>query len=100
MSPGSGGGGCNKVAGGGEGGDGGRGCEGAGRDKAAEDARREGGDGAEGVGADDEVDPRAEARAEGERAFAAGMAMGQIIVTAGYSGEIRIFENVGLPCWL
>jgi hypothetical protein len=52
------------------------------------------------VGADDEVDPRAEARAEGERAFAAGMAMGQIIVTAGYSGEIRIFENVGLPCWL
>ena len=47
-----------------------------------------------------EVDPRAEARAEGERAFAAGMAIGQIIVTAGYSGEIRIFENVGSPCWL
>ena len=36
----------------------------------------------------------------GERAFAAGMAVGQIIVTAGYSGEIRIFENVGTPRWL
>lgn len=52
------------------------------------------------VGTEAEVDPRAEARAEGERAFAAGMAIGQIIVTAGYSGEIRIFENVGSPCWL
>ena len=37
---------------------------------------------------------------EGELAFAAGMAIGQIIVTAGYSGEIRIFENVGPPQWI
>lgn len=42
----------------------------------------------------------AKAKAEGERAFAAGMAIGQIVITAGYSGEIRIFENVGSPQWL
>ena len=50
----------------------------------------------------DEVsrDEAAKAKAEGERAFAAGMAIGQIIVTAGYSGEIGVFENVGSPQWL
>ena len=46
------------------------------------------------------MSPREQARLEGERAFAAGMAIGQIIVTAGYSGEIRIFENVGPPQWI
>ena len=45
-------------------------------------------------------DDAAKAKAEGERAFAAGMAIGQIVITAGYSGEIRIFENVGSPQWL
>ena len=48
----------------------------------------------------DTMSPREQARLEGERAFAAGMAIGQIIVTAGYSGEIRIFENVGPPQWI
>jgi hypothetical protein len=45
-------------------------------------------------------DDAAKAKAEGERAFAAGMAIGQIVITAGYSGEIRVFENVGSPQWL
>ena len=48
----------------------------------------------------DTMSPREQARLEGERAFAAGMAIGQIIVTAGYSGEIRIFENLGPPQWI
>jgi hypothetical protein len=47
-----------------------------------------------------QLDARAEARAEGERAFASGTAIGKVIATSGYSGEIRIFENVGSPCWL
>ena len=54
-------------------------------------ARSEEGGGA----AEPRADPRAEARAEGERAFAAGMAIGQIIVTAGYSGEIRDLRKRG-----
>ena len=65
---------------------------------AAAKAKAANGDG--GVPKATALDARAEARAEGERAFAAGMAVGQIIVTAGYSGEIRIFENVGTPRWL
>ena len=92
------------------GGDDGAACDG-GRSDGTRESRRtdgtgdghrvEGAAGREGGGAaEPRADPRAEARAEGERAFAAGMAIGQIIVTAGYSGEIRIYENVGAPRWL
>ena len=71
------------------------------RTEGAADARGSARGSEEGGGAaEPRADPRAEARAEGERAFAAGMAIGQIIVTAGYSGEIRIYENVGAPRWL
>ena len=49
---------------------------------------------------DGDLDEAAKAKEEGERAFAAAMAIGQIVVTAGYSGEIRVFENVGSPQWL
>ena len=73
--------------------------DGGGDGEGAAGARARGSE--EGDGATEcRADPRAEARAEGERAFAAGMAIGQIIVTAGYSGEIRIYENVGAPRWL
>ena len=62
----------------------------------------EGGDapGDGGEAEEEAMSPRELARLEGELAFAAGMAIGQIIVTAGYSGEIRIFENVGPPQWI
>ena len=53
-----------------------------------------------GRGSDGDRDEAAKAKAEGERAFAAAMAIGQIVVTAGYSGEICVFENVGSPQWL
>ena len=43
---------------------------------------------------------REEAQKAGEAAVAAAAAVGQIIVTSGYSGEIRVFENLGLPMWL
>lgn len=39
-------------------------------------------------------------QAEGEVALAAARARGQVLVTAGYTGEIRIYENIGLPQWL
>ena len=42
----------------------------------------------------------AEAQKVGEAAVAAAAAVGQVVVTSGYSGEIRIFENSGLPTWL
>lgn len=45
-------------------------------------------------------DKEAEAHKVGEAAVAAAAAVGQVIVTAGYSGKIRIFENAGLPTWL
>ena len=45
-------------------------------------------------------DKEAEAQKVGEAAVAAAAAVGQVIVTAGYSGKIRIFENAGLPTWL
>lgn len=64
------------------------------------DAPGDGGEAAGGVAEEEAMSPREQARLEGERAFAAGMAIGQIIVTAGYSGEIRIFENVGPPQWI
>ena len=43
---------------------------------------------------------REEAQRAGETAMRAAAAVGQRIVTSGFSGEIRIFENVGLPIWL
>ena len=64
------------------------------------DAPGDGGEAAGGVAEEEAMSPREQARLEGERAFAAGMAIGQIIVTAGYSVEIRIFENVGPPQWI
>ena len=42
----------------------------------------------------------AAAFAAGEAAVEAAASVGQIIVTAGYSGDIRIFENSGLPAWI
>ncbi|KAK9818208.1 hypothetical protein WJX72_008854 [[Myrmecia] bisecta] len=39
----------------------------------------------------------AEAAAMGEAAYAAGRAYGQVILSAGYSGEIKVFENLALP---
>jgi hypothetical protein len=39
-------------------------------------------------------------RAEGEAALAAARACGQVLLTAGYTGEIRVYENIGLPQWL
>lgn len=39
-------------------------------------------------------------RPEGEAALAAGRARGQVILTAGYSGEVTVFCNLGLPQWL
>lgn len=35
-----------------------------------------------------------------ESAMCQARAMGRLIVTAGYSGSIRVYENVGLPHWL
>ena len=65
---------------------------------ASRDARES--PGRPGRGGDGDRDEAAKAKAEGERAFAAAMAIGQIVVTAGYSGEICVFENVGSPQWL
>ena len=42
----------------------------------------------------------AEATAAGEAVVAAAKAFGQVIVTAGYSGEIKVFENLAPPRWL
>ena len=65
---------------------------------ASRDARES--PGRPGRGGDGDRDEAAKAKAESERAFAAAMAIGQIVVTAGYSGEICVFENVGSPQWL
>ncbi|QDZ17522.1 WD40 repeat domain-containing protein [Chloropicon primus] len=43
---------------------------------------------------------REDAQRAGETAMRAAAAVGQTIVTSGFSGEIRVFENVGLPIWL
>jgi WD40 repeat protein len=43
---------------------------------------------------------REEAQRAGETAMKAAAAVGQNIITSGFSGEIRIFENAGLPIWL
>eukprot|EP00884_Botryococcus_braunii_P023494 jgi/Botrbrau1/9829/Bobra.0313s0008.1 len=40
------------------------------------------------------------AAAAGEDALCARRAYGQVIVTAGYSGGIKVFENLGTPHWL
>jgi hypothetical protein len=42
----------------------------------------------------------AHAAAAGEEALAAGRAYGQVIITTGYSGGIKVFENLGQPHWL
>ncbi|PSC74579.1 signal transducer [Micractinium conductrix] len=41
-----------------------------------------------------------EDRADGEAALAMARARGQVLVTAGYTGEIKMYENIGLPQWL
>lgn len=41
-----------------------------------------------------------EAHAAGEAAMAKRAGYGQIVVTAGYRGEIRVFENFGEPEWI
>ena len=43
---------------------------------------------------------REDAQRAGDMAMKAAAAVGQTIVTSGYSGEIRVFENIGLPIWL
>ena len=43
---------------------------------------------------------REDAQRAGETAMKAAAAVEQTIVTSGFSGEIRVFENVGLPIWL
>ena len=43
---------------------------------------------------------REDAQRAGDMAMKAAAAVGQTIVTSGFSGEIRVFENIGLPIWL
>ncbi len=40
------------------------------------------------------------AAAAGEAAVAAAKAYGQVMLTAGYDGEIKVFENLLPPHWL
>lgn len=40
------------------------------------------------------------ATAEGEVAIASAAGVGQMIVTTGYGGEIKLWENLGAPMWL
>lgn len=35
-----------------------------------------------------------------EAAVRSERALGQVILTAGYNGEIKVFENLGAPQWL
>ena len=44
--------------------------------------------------------PDSIATAEGEVAIASTASLGQMIVTTGYGGEIKLWENVGRPSWL
>lgn len=44
--------------------------------------------------------PDALATAEGEVAIASAAGLGQMVVTTGYSGEIKLWENLGSPCWV
>ncbi|KAI7845453.1 hypothetical protein COHA_001003 [Chlorella ohadii] len=53
-----------------------------------------------GVAAEHQRSDSLENRAEGEAALAAARARGQVLVTAGYTVEIKIYENIGLPQWL
>ena len=39
-------------------------------------------------------------RGEGELALAGARARGQVLVTAGYTGEIKVYENIGPPQWV
>lgn len=40
------------------------------------------------------------AAAAGEAAIASAKAYGQVLLTAGYDGEIKVFENLAPPHWL
>ena len=40
------------------------------------------------------------AAAAGVAAVAAAAAVGRVIISAGYSGEIKVFQNFGLPSWI
>lgn len=42
----------------------------------------------------------ADAARLGEAAVRSERALGQVILTAGYNGEIKVFENLGAPHWL
>ena len=42
----------------------------------------------------------AEAAVAGEAAVASAKAFGQVLLTAGYDGEIKVFENLAPPHWL
>ena len=42
----------------------------------------------------------AEAAVAGEAAVASAKAFGQVLLTAGYDGEIKVFENMAPPHWL
>lgn len=42
----------------------------------------------------------AEQLSAAEAAMCQARAMGRLIVAAGYSGEIKVFENVGWPRWV
>lgn len=42
----------------------------------------------------------AEQLSAAEAAMCQARAVGRLIVSAGYTGEIKVFENVGLPRWV
>ena len=41
-----------------------------------------------------------EAAEAGEAAIKSARAQGQVLLTAGYNGEIKVFENLAPPHWL
>jgi hypothetical protein len=45
-------------------------------------------------------DQEADAARAGDSALKSERALGQVILTAGYNGEIKVFENLGAPQWL
>lgn len=45
-------------------------------------------------------DEVAEAAEAGEAAVKSARAYGQVLLTAGYNGEIKVFENLAMPHWL
>lgn len=46
------------------------------------------------------ADCGAEQLTAAEAAMCQAKAVGRLIVVAGYSGEIRVYENVGVPRWV